>query len=106
MSVNSAGRLELIAGVIGLSPEGSHSLRALVRKLAMWALVTGWLGQYCSGFVLQPVVMPAVARALMLFAWVLLGSTSVKPAGSAAGSLKALVRKLAIWARVTGWLGQ
>ena len=45
------------------------SLRALVRKVAIWARVTGVLGQYVV--VVQPVVILAAARACMDAAWVL-----------------------------------
>ena len=60
-----------------------------MRKVAIWALVTGWSGQYRSGSVAQPEVISAANRASMPAACTLLGSTSanlVPAAGSGSGA--------------------
>ena len=57
-----------------LSVGGSFSARA--SSVAIWALVIVWVGQYEDLFGwLQPVVMPAAARALMLGSCTLLLSS-------------------------------
>ena len=59
----------LAAAADELSTQGSACLqprlRARVRKVAIWARVTGLSGQYWSGSCEQPAVMPAARSASM-----------------------------------------
>ena len=99
------GDLEWRDGVVGYLV-GGGCLRARLRRVAICARVTGWLGQYWSGLVAQPTVMPVAASVSMLAVWVF-SWVSVNPAGVwVGGSWRALTRKLAICARVTELLGQ
>src|SRR5690606_11205167 len=81
--------------------------RARVRKEAIWARVTALVGQNRSlAGGSQPRVMPVAARAAMSARWGLVAGTSRNDSVPADGRSRARTRKLAIWARDTGWSGQ
>src|SRR6185295_16465708 len=85
-------------------PPGIAAGNARNRNAAIWPRVTLAAGQ--NRLVVHPAVIPPSYRLSMSASWVE-PSSSMKWSGSAGGgSPKARTRKLAIWARVTGWRGQ